>query len=72
MTANGRPHRIGLFPASFDPVTNGHLDLIHRSLSVFDEVVVAVARNVAKAGTFTPKERLEILEGVLGLSLIHI
>jgi pantetheine-phosphate adenylyltransferase len=66
MTANGRPHRIGLFPASFDPVTNGHLDLIHRSLSVFDEVVVAVARNVAKAGTFTPKERLEILEGVLG------
>jgi pantetheine-phosphate adenylyltransferase len=45
--------RVALFPASFDPITNGHLDLITRSLEVFDEVVVAVARNIGKAGTFT-------------------
>ena len=56
---------IGLFPASFDPITNGHLDLIDRSLNVFDEVVVAVASNVAKSGTFEWTERMDILRGVL-------
>ena len=57
---------IALFPASFDPVTNGHLDLVHRARRVFDEVVVAVARNVEKGGTFTLEERLEMLEKALG------
>jgi pantetheine-phosphate adenylyltransferase len=57
---------IALFAASFDPITNGHLDLLHRSLKVFDEVVVAVATNVDKrAGTFTIDERLEIMREVL-------
>jgi pantetheine-phosphate adenylyltransferase len=57
---------IALFAASFDPITNGHLDLLHRSLKVFDEVVVAVATNVDKrAGTFTIEERLEIMREVL-------
>jgi pantetheine-phosphate adenylyltransferase len=57
---------LGLFAASFDPVTNGHLDLIHRSLRVFDEVVVAVAVNVDKrGGTFDIDERLEMLREVL-------
>ncbi len=61
------PHRIGraLFAASFDPLTNGHLDLIHRTQAIFPELVVAVARNVAKQGTFSLDERLEILHGVL-------
>ena len=63
MTTHAKSKRIGLFPASFDPVTNGHLDLIHRSLNVFDEVVVAVATNVAKAGTFTLDERLAMHHG---------
>ncbi len=54
-----------LFPASFDPVTNGHLDLIRRARSVFDEVVVGVARNVDKMGTFSLEERLEMLHSVL-------
>lgn len=58
--------RVALFPASFDPVTNGHLDLIHRSLGMFDEVVVAVANNVAKSGLFSLEEKLEMLNGVLG------
>jgi len=57
--------RVALFPASFDPITNGHLDLITRSLEVFDEVVVAVARNIGKAGTFSLDERLLMLETVL-------
>jgi pantetheine-phosphate adenylyltransferase len=63
--AAGSPSR-ALIPASFDPVTNGHLDIIHRSESIFDELVVAVAVNVAKEGTFTPEERIGFLSGVLG------
>ena len=58
--------RVALFPASFDPVTNGHLDLIERGMAVFDELVVAVAHNVTKAGTFTVEERVEMLEAVVG------
>ncbi|MCZ6782347.1 MAG: pantetheine-phosphate adenylyltransferase [Proteobacteria bacterium] len=55
-----------LFPASFDPLTNGHLDLIHRAAKIFDEVVVAVAVNIDKqSGTFTVEERIEILHEVL-------
>jgi len=58
--------RTALFPASFDPLTNGHLDLINRALRVFDEVVVAIAENVdKKGGTFTLEERLTILREVL-------
>jgi pantetheine-phosphate adenylyltransferase len=58
--------RVGLFAASFDPVTNGHLDLLTRARRVFDEVVVAVGRNISKEGTFSVEERLEILEALLG------
>jgi pantetheine-phosphate adenylyltransferase len=57
---------LALFPASFDPVTNGHLDLIHRARQIFDEVVVAVALNVDKrGGTFSAEERLGLLKEVL-------
>ncbi len=55
-----------LFPASFDPLTNGHLDLIQRALGVFDRVVLGVARNLAKNATFDVDERVEILHDVLG------
>jgi pantetheine-phosphate adenylyltransferase len=63
--SNEIERKVALFPASFDPITNGHLDLIHRALHVFDEVVVAVARNVSKSATFTLDERVEMLETVL-------
>jgi pantetheine-phosphate adenylyltransferase len=55
-----------LFPASFDPVTNGHLDLIHRARRVFPELVVAVAKNIGKSGTFDIDERLDMMRSVLG------
>ena len=65
MSHETKPLR-ALFAASFDPITNGHLDLIHRSRRVFDELVVAVATNVEKhGGTFSLEERIEILHGVL-------
>jgi pantetheine-phosphate adenylyltransferase len=57
--------RIALFPASFDPVTNGHLDIAQRALRLFDEVVLAVAMNVAKTGTFSLEDRLEMLRSVV-------
>lgn len=66
MSGSRSERRLAVFPASFDPVTNGHLDLIHRARAVFDELVVAVARNVAKQGTFTVEERLELLESAVG------
>ncbi len=56
--------RLALFPASFDPITNGHLDLIHRSRALFDETILAVARNVSKSAVFTAEERLELLHAV--------
>ena len=64
MAAKDPNHRIALFPASFDPITNGHLDLIQRSREIFDEVVLAVARNVSKSATFGADERFEILQAV--------
>lgn len=48
-------------PGSFDPVTNGHLDIIERSSHLFDEVVVAVLVNQSKLGLFTMDERIEML-----------
>ncbi len=60
------PKGAALFPASFDPVTNGHLDLVRRAQQVFPELVVAVAQNRDKSGTFTIEERLEMLETVIG------
>ena len=70
--ATSSKRSLALFPASFDPVTNGHLDLIERAGRIFDEVVVAVATNVEKhVGTFTSEERVallkEVLDGVPGV-----
>ena len=64
MAAGISNRRLALFPASFDPITNGHLDLIERSRALFDEVVLGVARNVSKSAAFTGEERLAILEAV--------
>ena len=49
-------------PGSYDPVTLGHADVIERAAALYDEVVVAVLLNPAKAGTFTPEERQKLLE----------
>lgn len=57
--------RRALFPASFDPLTNGHLDIALRAARLFDEVVLAVAVNVAKSGTFSLEDRLEMVESAV-------
>ncbi len=55
---------IAVYPGTFDPVTNGHIDLVERSLRIFGEVIVAVAENPKKAPLFTLDERLAMLKAV--------
>lgn len=50
--------RIAVYPGTFDPVTNGHVDLVERSLRMFDKVIVAIAANPKKAPLFTLEERI--------------
>jgi pantetheine-phosphate adenylyltransferase len=54
-----------LYPGSFDPVTRGHLDLVHRALTLFEKVTVAVAENITKAPLFTIDERVALLRAEL-------
>ena len=54
-------HRIAVYPGSFDPVTNGHLDIIERGLDIFDEIIVAILQNPGKQGLFSVEERMELL-----------
>ncbi|MBV9096387.1 MAG: pantetheine-phosphate adenylyltransferase [Streptosporangiaceae bacterium] len=58
-------HRVAC-PGSFDPVTNGHLDIIGRAAGLYDEVIVAVLTNVTKRSLFTVDERVEMLTEVTG------
>ncbi len=55
-----------IYPGSFDPITNGHLDILQRSLAVFDRVVVAIAQNPRKQPLFTIDERIEFIQSALG------
>jgi len=57
--------RRAIYPGSFDPVTNGHLDLIDRAVKLFDEVIVAILRNPSKSALFTVEERIEMLRAVV-------
>jgi len=62
-----------IFPGSFDPITNGHLDVIHRGLKLFDELIVAVGRSPLKDQLFTPEQRVEMIaELVNGLHGVSV
>jgi pantetheine-phosphate adenylyltransferase len=62
-----------IYPGSFDPMTNGHLDLIARGSKIFDHLVVAVLRNSAKTPLFSVAERLEMLtESVAGMGNVSV
>jgi pantetheine-phosphate adenylyltransferase len=58
--------RRAVCPGSFDPLTNGHLDVVRRAAAIFDEVVVAVLVNDAKQGMFSVEERVEMLRETFG------
>ena len=60
--------KIAVYPGSFDPITNGHIDVIERASKMFDEVLVVLAINPNKTSTFSIEERLEMMKE----SLKHI
>ncbi len=67
--------RKGIYPGSFDPITNGHLDVLARAARLFDELVVAIAKDNQKNSLFTMDERVEMIEAAakeLGLSNVRV
>ena len=65
MTEPPRKLRIGLYPGTFDPIHNGHLDVIARAARLLDKLVVGVAVNTGKGPMFTLEERVKLVEDVL-------
>ncbi|MFN4132182.1 MAG: pantetheine-phosphate adenylyltransferase [Caldimicrobium sp.] len=57
--------KIAIYPGTFDPITNGHIDLIHRALKIFDTIIVAIGENPAKTPLFTLEERIFIIKKAL-------
>jgi pantetheine-phosphate adenylyltransferase len=53
--------KVAVYPGSFDPITYGHLDILHRGLRMFDTVICAIATNIEKAALFTVTERMELI-----------
>ncbi len=58
--------KLAVYPGSFDPITSGHVDILERSLELFDQVIVAIATNPNKAPLFTLDERQEFIREALG------
>ena len=66
MRAATKPPRVtAIYPGSFDPITNGHLDLIERGCCLFDKLIVAILRNEAKQPLFSVEERIDMLREVV-------
>jgi pantetheine-phosphate adenylyltransferase len=57
--------KVAVYPGSFDPITNGHLDLLERGLKIFDKIVIAIAANPGKNPLFTLEERCEMIKDSL-------
>ncbi len=65
--------RIGIYPGTFDPATNGHLDIVERAAGLFDEVIVGVGVNLAKQTMFSAEERVAMMrEAVAGLANVRV
>jgi pantetheine-phosphate adenylyltransferase len=62
-----KPPSVALYPGSFDPITNGHLDLIQRGSRLFDKLIVSILRNDAKEPLFSVEERTGMLREVVGV-----
>ena len=59
---------IAVYPGTFDPITSGHLDIIHRAADIYDQLIVTVAANASKAPIFTTEERVAMLEKTVALT----
>jgi pantetheine-phosphate adenylyltransferase len=60
-----KKHVRAIFPGSFDPITNGHMDVIERGIKLFDELIIAVGRSPVKNQLFTPQERVEMIDELI-------
>ena len=58
--------RLAIYPGTFDPITNGHLDIVRRASQLFDEIIILIARNTEKIPLFNIDERLELARDVTG------
>ncbi|WP_020676262.1 pantetheine-phosphate adenylyltransferase [Geopsychrobacter electrodiphilus] len=58
-------NQIAIYPGSFDPITNGHMDVIRRGLEIFDRVIIAVARNSEKNSLFTVQDRVDLINRLI-------
>ncbi len=58
--------KLAVYPGSFDPITNGHLDIIKRGLRFFDQLIILVAYNPNKSGLFAVQERMDLIRQVVG------
>jgi pantetheine-phosphate adenylyltransferase len=65
MTQDKFTSRVAVYPGSFDPITNGHVDIIKRGIRIFDEIIVLVAYNPSKASTFSVDERMQMVQEVI-------
>lgn len=57
--------KIAIYPGSFDPITNGHVDVINRATAIFDKVIVGINENINKRGLFSVEERVELVRKVV-------
>ncbi len=57
--------KIALYPGTFDPITNGHLDIIERAMTLFDKVIVTVAKNLSKTPMFSTEERVQMIQEII-------
>jgi len=64
--------KIAVYPGSFDPITYGHLDIVNRSLKVFDEIIIAVACNSQKKPLFSIDERIALIKQVVDVSRVKV
>jgi pantetheine-phosphate adenylyltransferase len=58
--------RIALFPGTFDPITIGHLDIIHRALPLFDKLIIGIGRNANKLAMFSEEKRMKWIQEIFG------
>ena len=63
---------VAVYPGSFDPITNGHVDIIERGLKVFGEVIVLIAHNERKAGLFSIEERTQLIQAAMPNAAIRV
>ena len=64
--------KVAIYPGSFDPITNGHLDVLQRALNIFDKVIVLVAHNPSKKSRFSPEERMAMIKEAVNSDRVEV